>query len=159
MRTAPVLIASSVFLLAAAAPAHGQRTTSPSAPSVDAYVEAVPADPGVSQYVEAVPTGTGEIESGSASPSSPSGEGPAVAKTLEAIVESPQFGAPASTPSAGVPPNAAGDPALTTSVGESFRSAIGALGTSSDTRLLGVLLVVLLTTVGAVVVSVRRGPT
>ena len=57
-----------------------------------------------------------------------------------------------------VPEAPSTNPALTTSLSESFRSAVGALGTSSDARLAGLLLVVLLTTIAAVVLSIRRGP-
>lgn len=150
---APLPLAVATALIVAVAPAHAQRAeTTPGASAVDAYVEPVPAASGVSQYVEAVPTGSGQTN-----PASPSGKGSsAVADALETVVESPRYGAPAAvSPAPEAPPTNA---ALTTSLSESFRSAIGALGTSSDGRLVGVLLVVLLTTVAAVVLSIRRGP-
>jgi hypothetical protein len=150
---APLPLAVATALIVAVAPAHAQRAeTTPRASAVDAYVEPVPAASGVSQYVEAVPTGSGQTN-----PASPSGKGSsAVAGALETVVESPRYGAPtAVSPAPEAPPTNA---ALTTSLSESFRSAIGALGTSSDGRLVGVLLVVLLTTVAAVVLSIRRGP-
>ena len=106
----------------------------------------------VDAYVEAVPTGSGQTN-----PASPGGtSGAAVDDALETVVGSPRYGAPTSVSPA--PKGSPTDAALTTSLSESFRSAVGALGTSSDARLVGVLLVVLLTTVAAVVLSLRRGP-
>ena len=150
---APLLPALATMFVIVVAPAHAQQAeTTPGASAVDAYVESVPSASGVSQYVEAVPTGSGQTN-----PARPSGKSDsAVADALETVVQSPRYGAPTSvSPAADALP---ADAALTTSLSESFRSAAGALGTSSDARLVGVLLVVLLTTVVAVVLSIRRGP-
>jgi len=154
---APLLLALAMMFAVGVAPAHAQQAeTTPGASAVDAYVEApaatTPGASAVDAYVEAVPTGSGQTN-----PASPGGtSGAAVDGALETVVGSPRYGAPTSvSPTPDGPPT---DAALTTSLSESFRSAVGALGTSSDGRLVGVLLVVLLTTVAAVVLSIRRGP-
>ncbi len=149
----PLLLAIVMTPMVAVAPAQALAAEKPpGASAVDAYVESVPSASGVSQYVEAVPTGSGQTD-----PEGPGGRsGAAVADALETVVESPRYGAP--TAVSPTPETPSSDAALTTSLSESFRSAIGALGTSSDARLVGVLLVVLLTTVAAVVLSIRRGP-
>jgi hypothetical protein len=134
----PLIVAATFLVGAAAAHAQGAGGT-PGASAVDAYVEAVP------------------TAKGQTNPATPSGQAdPAVADALETVVQSPRYGAPASI-SPG-PDDRPANPALTTSLSESFLSAIGALGTSSDARLVGILLVVLLTTIVAVVLSIRRGP-
>jgi hypothetical protein len=154
---APLLLVLATMFAVVVASAHAQQEeTTPGASAVDAYVESppatTPAASAVDAYVEAVPTGSGQTN-----PARPSGrDGPAVADALETVVESPRYGAPtAVSPAPEAPPTNA---ALTTSLSESFRSALGAIGTSSDARLVGVLLLVLLTTVAAVVLSIRRGP-
>jgi len=154
---APLLLALATMFAVAVAPAHAQQTeTTPPASAVDAYVEApaetTPGASAVDAYVEAVPTGSGQTN-----PASPGGtSGAAVDDALETVVGSPRYGAPTSVSTA--PNGSPTDAALTTSLSESFRSAVGALGTSSDARLVGVLLVALLTTIAAVVLSLRRGP-
>lgn len=152
---APLLLALATIFTVAVAPAHGQQAeTTPGASAVDVEVptETTPGASAVDAYVEAVPTGSGQTN-----PTSPGGtSGPSVDDALETVVGSPRYGAPTSVST--VPDGPPNDAALTTSLSESFRSAVGALGTSSDARLVGVLLVVLLTTVVAVVLSIRRGP-
>ena len=152
MKTPRLVVVVTTFVVAVT-PAHAQQAeSSPGASAVDAYVESVPSVSGVSQYVEAVPTVGGQTN-----PAKPGGKsGSAVTDALETVVESPRYGAPTSV--APAPKALPRDAALTTSLSESFRSAVGALGTSSDARLVGILLVVLLTTVAAVVLSIRRGP-
>ena len=156
MKASLLLVLAAAFVVAVA-PAHAQRAeTTPGASAVDAYVESPPATtPGASAvdaYVEAVPTGSGQTN-----PASPGGtSGAAVDDALKTVVGSPRYGAPTSV--SPTPDGLPNDAALTTSLSESFRSAVGALGTSSDARLVGVLLVVLLTTVSAIVLSLRRGP-
>jgi len=155
-----LLAVSTMFLVVVAQAQAQQADPSPSASAIDAYVETMPSASGVSQYVEAVPTRTGQSAPGAPNVSSaPAEDGSAVADALKTIVESPRYGAGASASSVpDVPPNADANPALTTSLSGSFRSALGAIGTSSDARLLGVLLVVLATTVAATVLAIRRGP-
>jgi len=155
-RRTSVQLLVALTTLSVVAPAHAGRTDrGPNTSAVDAYVETVPSASGVGQYVEAVPTGTGDPAGG---PSSPSKD-PAVAAALATIVESSRYGAPASKEpaSSSTPPGTANEPKLTTSFEGSFRSAIGALGTSSDARLVSLLLVVVATTVAAIVLSARRG--
>ena len=147
------------MFLVVVAQAQAQRADpSPSASAIDAYVETMPSASGVSQYVEAVPTGTGQSTPGATDPSTQSADdGSAVAEALEKVVRSPRYGAPTSASSfPNVPSDA--NPALTASLSETFWSTLGALGTSSDSRLLGVLLIVFATTVATVILAIRRGP-
>lgn len=152
MKTPILLVLVAAFVVAVGSAHAQQAETTPGASAVDAYVESVPSASGVGQYVEAVPTGNGQTN-----PAKPGAKaGSAVADALETVVESPRYGAPRAV--SPVPEAPSTNPALTTSLSESFRSAVGALGTSSDARLAGLLLVVLLTTIAAVVLSIRRGP-
>jgi hypothetical protein len=159
--TCVAVVAAAFF--AGAASALAQSNPSAGAAAVDAYVETVPSGSSVGQYVEAVPTARGPASPSAAKDhgmtSTPSTPKPAIDRALKTVAESSQYGAPASTPTridnadGGVP-----DARLTIGLSDSFRSALGALGTSSDARLIGLLAVIFATTVGAIIVSTRRGP-
>jgi len=126
----------------------------------------VPAGSAVLQYVETVPTAGGAqapgITAGRSAkpPPAPSASGsrvsPALRKALATIVSSPAYGAPPSPAArrdeapAGRRPGSA--------VGRTLVAAADTIGGESDGRLLGLLGVLLATTVGAVALAARRRP-
>ena len=155
-RRGVLVAAATIAALLAVAPASAQ-VEQPAASAVSQYVETVPSTSSVGQYVEAVPTGTGSSvpPATTVTPTTPDD----VNSVLDRIAMSSTYGAPASGP-AGAEDSASRmpDAADATSIGASFRSALGALSTASDARLLGLLAVVLVTTVVAIGLATRRGP-
>jgi hypothetical protein len=155
-RRSKLLVAASAAIAAlAAAPAAGAQEQQP------------PETPAIQQYVEAVPTGGGSSVPGvttkKRTPLPPSAEdalkqaSPSTSGALEEVATSSEYGAPdapaRSTPVAGrgpdvVPPD--------TSASTAVWRSIGAVGTASDARLLGLVAVLLAITVGAGALAVRR---
>jgi hypothetical protein len=137
-----------------AAPRTGAQTTPP------------PAGSGVEQYRELVPGAGGPsapgVEKSDQAPLTPVGmnalekESPELAKALEEIATSSDYGAP----------NAPAKPATATreadvvspdaSVDAAFDGTVSAIGSASDARMLGLLVAVLGTTVAAVALALRR---
>lgn len=129
-----------------------------------------PPDPGsaVDQYVEQVPTASGPAAPGIAkkkrSPLPRAGAKalkkapPKTAKALEEIATSSDYGAPQITSRPKPKPTTGkkSDAVTTTSVSATLRSSVGALGTASDSRLIGLLAVLLVTAAAAVAIAVRR---
>ena len=151
------LFVGATAFIAVADPALAQSTPVPCASAVDAYVETVPSGSSVTQYVEAVPTGHGPAAPGITKGSTtPTGSEPAMTEALKTVAVSPTYGAP-------IPrrtrthdlPAVRGNAPLTTSLSESVRGAVGSLGTASDGRLLGLLAVVLTTTLGVIALATR----
>jgi hypothetical protein len=129
-----------------------------------AGVQPVP-EPGASavqQYVEDVPTARGQSTPGRAQPSgqalTPAAEralrraSPTIAAALVTIATSPAYGAPTQMASSG-PASGQGS-----SLGGSLGSTADAIGSASDTRLLGLLVVLIATTGVAIGLAVRRVP-
>lgn len=122
-----------------------------------------PAQPGASavqQYVEDVPTANGQSTPGitkpAAQPLSPAalsalrGLTPATAGALRTIATSPEYGAPTISQGGATHPSS--------SPGRSLGTTADAIGTASDAPLLGLLVVLIATSMGAVGLAVRRGP-
>ena len=123
-----------------------------------------PAQPGASavqQYVEDVPTANGQSTPGvtkpAAQPLSPAAlsalrrSTPATASALRTIATSPAYGAPK------IGASNAGATHPSSSLGGSLGSTADAIGTASDAPLLGLLVVLIATSLGAVGLAVRRG--
>jgi hypothetical protein len=140
-------------------------------------VRAQDAPPGsaVDQYVEQVPTASGPAAPGvtkatrdvlpRAGAKALKKAPPKTAKALEEIATSSNYGAPkvGSKPKPKpkpTPTKAASDrksdEVTTTTVRATLRSSVGALGTASDTRLIVLLAVLLVSSLAAVALSVRR---
>ena len=141
--------------------AVAQSTPEPGAAAVDAYVEPAPTGPGVSQYLELVPSGGGSSTRGTQDTKRADARagGPSISRALRVILQSPSYGAPP-PPGQRQRDNSAGrvnEVPMTTSLGTSIESSIGALATVSDTRLIALLAVILATTVGSIVIATRRG--
>jgi hypothetical protein len=142
-----------------------------------------PPDPGsaVDQYVEHVPSASGPATPGikkkKRTPLPRAGAKalkkvpPATAKALTDIATSSDYGAPQvssepkpkskSKPKPKPKPVRGGatsgsDAVTTTSVSTTLRSSVGALGTASDTRLVGLLGVLLVSVLAAVALAARR---
>jgi hypothetical protein len=123
-----------------------------------------PGSSAVSQYVEMVPTAGGQSAPGVGAerraPLSPKSAKslkkatPEVRRPLEKIVTSSTYGAPTRPVKRSKPADQLPDRPPVPSA--TLRSGIGAIGSTSDVRLVGLLIVVLLTTVGAVVLAVGR---
>ena len=113
------------------------------------------------QYVEDVPTANGQSTPGvtktAAQPLSPAAlsalrrSTPAIATALRTIATSPAYGAP----TIGASNAGATDPS--SSLGGSLGSTADAIGTASDAPLLGLLVVLIATSLGAAGLAVRRG--
>lgn len=129
--------------------------------SVAAVRQAPPPGPSAVQaYVEDVPRASGQSPSGHSSSSgqtlAPAAKGalrgasPALAAALATVATSPAYGAPqtGSSSSSASPSN--------TSLGGSLESTADAIGGASDARLLGLVVVLIATTVVAIGVAVRR---
>ena len=123
-----------------------------------------PPEPGASavqQYVEDVPTANGQSTPGAtkpaAQPLSPAARSalrrvtPATAGALRTIATSPAYGAPRIGASNG----GATDPS--SSQGGSLGSTADAIGTASDAPLVGLLVVLIATSIGALGLAVGRG--
>jgi hypothetical protein len=123
-----------------------------------------PAQPGTSavqQYVEDVPTANGQSTPGATKPApqplSPAARialrrlTPATAGALRTIATSPAYGAPK------IGASNAGATHPSSSPGGSLGSSVDAIGTASDAPLLGLLVVLIATSIGAVGLAVRRG--
>ena len=121
-----------------------------------------PAQPGASavqQYVEDVPTANGQatpvITKPAAQRLSPAAQSalrrspPATAGALRTIATSPAYGAPKTGASS------AGATLPSSSAEESLGSTANAIGTASDARLLGLLVVLIATSIGAVGLAIR----
>ena len=122
-----------------------------------------PAQPGASavqQYVEDVPTANGQSTPGitkpAAQPLSPAAlsalrrSTPATAGALRTIATSPAYGAPKTVASN------AGETHPSSSPGGSLASTTDAIGTARDALLVGLLVVLIATSIGAVGLAVRN---
>ena len=123
-----------------------------------------PVQPGASavqQYVEDVPTASGQSTPGAtkpaAQPLSPAARSalrrltPATAGALRTIATSPAYGAPKTGASDAGATHPSSSPA------GSLGSTADAIGTASDAPLLGLLVVLIATSIGAVGFAIRRG--
>jgi hypothetical protein len=120
----------------------------------------------VDQYVEAVATGAGPAASpakATRTPLPPEAKNkleqasPTTARALETIAASSRYGAPGTEiRRSGIDPRSAEDAASAVTVRAALESSVTAVATTSDTRLLGLLLVLLATTVGALALAVRE---
>jgi hypothetical protein len=84
---------------------------------------------------------------------------PTTAKALEEIATSSDYGAPKVGPTAKPATGTANkesDAVTTTTMSATLRSSVGALGTASDTRLIVLLGVLLVSVLAAVALAVRR---
>jgi hypothetical protein len=133
--------------------------------TVDAQ-SAQPAPPGASavdQYRELVPGAAGEQGSGIGTDGSSlppdaaaalDSASPDVAAALERIATSSKYGAPVGTETGGAGDGGASDP----SAGSTIGSTIGAIGSTSDARVLALLVVLIATTFAGIVLVLRRRP-
>jgi len=132
-------------------------------PAVSLAGEQPPAQPGASavqQYVEDVPTANGQSTPGitkpAAQPLSPAAlsalrrSTPATAGVLRTIATSPEYGAPKTVASN------AGETHPSSSPEGSLGSTADAIGTASDAPLVGLLVVLIATSMGALGLAVRR---
>lgn len=122
-----------------------------------------PAQPGASavqQYIEDMPTANGQSAPGATKPAQPLSPAarsalrrlaPATAGALRTIATSPAYGAP----KIGVSNTGATHPSA--SLGESLGSTADAIGTARDAPLVGLLVVLIATSIGAVGLAVRHG--
>ncbi|MBA2642088.1 MAG: hypothetical protein H0U82_04065, partial [Actinobacteria bacterium] len=111
----------------------------------------VPPTASIDQYVEDVPTSSGSSVPGVTNETR-APQPQSTADALDTVAESSAYGAP----KRGVVPGRTLDVSPTTSVSAALRSTVGALGTATDARLLGLLFVVLATTAGAVALGAQR---
>jgi hypothetical protein len=163
-RNLSVVFAALVPLIVTSAARAQVQPPDPGASGVDAYVETVPATrpSAVDAYVETVPTAGSRPRPGARkaarSSLTPAARAaleklpPATASALEKVSSSPVYGAP--TPRQRR--SAAVEAAPSVSLGDTLRGTADAIDTGSDTRLLGLVAVLLVTTVGATVLAARR---
>jgi hypothetical protein len=150
-------IAAAALVLVTAAPAQTQ-TPSPGASGVEQYRELVPgaggpSAPGLapsdqSQLPQAAQDALQQVPPGIATP-------------LEKIATSADYGAPVDAPAPATSPPEGGTVSTETSVDAALASAVAAVGSASDARILGLLVVILVTTIAAFALAFtrRRGQT
>lgn len=149
-----VACAALAFVLVAS-PGHAQQQPPPDASAVDQYVEAVPTASGPS-----VP-GITKAKRTQLSPRAKRAlkkRAPKTASALEDVATSSTYGAPAAseTKPTRARPRSPDDVPPAPSLSAALESTLTAVGETSDTRLLGLLLVVVATTAGAIGLAVRR---
>lgn len=147
-----LLACTATMLILSATQAQAQEDPENPGPSaVDQYVEAV-----VTASAPSVPGATKETRTGlsAAAKRALKQASPSTASALEQVATSSTYGAPKNRPTAlGAEPDI--EPS-SSSAASSLRTTVTAIGETTDTRLLGLLAVVLATTVGAAAIAVRR---
>jgi hypothetical protein len=145
-------IAGVAIALLAATPAQSQ-TPAPGASGVEQYRELVPgaggpSAPGLapsdqSQLPQAAQDALQQVP-------------PGVATPLEKIATSADYGAPVDAPAPETSPPEGGTVSTETSVDAALASAVAAVGSASDARVVGLLVVVFVTTIAAFSLAFTR---
>ena len=136
------------------------------APRASAQTPPPPAGSGVEQYRELVPGAGGPsapgVEERDRAPLTPVEKNglerasPELAKALEEIATSSDYGAPKAPAKPGTTTHGSDVVSSESSVDAAFEGTVSAIGSASDARMLGLLFAVLGTTVAAVALAFRR---